>query len=164
MLVSSRFRTGSGTTSKTTNRSPGDPHLFPSLPSPLTLNRLPPPELAEQLRLVLEPTIASKLSGDYRTAVDDSRSMSESGCGEFAIRALATVDEPVANLLRNMNEMLENLSTRRHSPLQQLVLIIGDGKFHEREKLKRSVRKFLQQKRMVVYILLDDNAEQSVLD
>lgn len=73
-------------------------------------------------------------------------------------------DEPVANLLRNMNEMLENLSTRRHSPLQQLVLIIGDGKFHEREKLKRSVRKFLQQKRMVVYILLDDNAEQSVLD
>lgn len=77
-------------------------------------------------------------------------------------------DEPVVNLLRNMNEMLENLaSTRRQSsgsnPLQQLVLIIGDGKFHEREKLKRSVRKFLQQKRMVVYLLLDD-AEQSVLN
>lgn len=77
-------------------------------------------------------------------------------------------DEPVVNLLRNMNEMLENLaSTRRQSyginPLQQLVLIIGDGKFHEREKLKRSVRKFLQQKRMVVYLLLD-NGDQSVLD
>lgn len=77
-------------------------------------------------------------------------------------------DEPVVNLLRNMNEMLENLAnTRRQSygsnPLQQLVLIIGDGKFHEREKLKRSVRSFLQKKRMVVYILLDD-AEQSVLD
>lgn len=30
---------------------------------------------------------------DYQVviAVDDSRSMSESGCGEFAIRALATV-------------------------------------------------------------------------
>lgn len=77
-------------------------------------------------------------------------------------------DQPVVNLLRNMNEMLENLaSTRRQSygsnPLQQLVLIIGDGKFHEREKLKRSVRNFLQKKRMVVYLLLDD-AEQSVLD
>ncbi|CAA7023541.1 unnamed protein product [Microthlaspi erraticum] len=224
------------------------------------LTAKPSQELAEQLRLILEPTLASKLSGDYRTgkrinmkkvipyiashyrkdkiwlrrtkpnkrdyqvviAVDDSRSMSESGCGDFAIRALATVcramsqlemgslavasfgrkgslkmlhdfgqsfttesgikmisgltfkqenlieDEPVVNLLRNMNEMLENLaSTRRQSsgsnPLQQLVLIIGDGKFHEREKLKRSVRKFLQQKRMVVYLLLDD-AEQSVLN
>ncbi|CAN6900791.1 unnamed protein product [Brassica oleracea] len=130
MLVSSRFRTGSGTTSKTTNRSPGDAHLFPSLLSPLTLNRLPPPELAEQLRLVVEPTIASKLSGDYRTAVDDSRSMSESGCGEFAIRALATVCRAMSQLeMGNMNEMLENLaSTRRHSsgsnPLQQLVLIM----------------------------------------
>ncbi|XP_010470609.1 PREDICTED: midasin-like isoform X2 [Camelina sativa] len=224
------------------------------------LTAKPSQELAEQLRLVLEPTLASKLSGDYRTgkrinmkkvipyiashyrkdkiwlrrtkpnkrdyqvviAVDDSRSMSESGCGDFAIRALATVcramsqlemgsvavasfgkqgsikmlhdfgqsfttesgikmisgltfnqenlieDQPVVNLLRNMNEMLENLaSTRRQSygsnPLQQLVLIIGDGKFHEREKLKRSVRSFLQKKRMVVYLLLDD-AEQSVMD
>lgn len=256
------------------------------------LTAKPSQELAEQLRLILEPTLASKLSGDYRTgkrinmkkvipyiashyrkdkiwlrrtkpnkrdyqvviAVDDSRSMSESGCGDFAIRALATVcramsqlemgslavasfgkqgsikmlhdfgqsfttesgikvsgfnsfishvlhcglssdclqntsflvyvmqmisnltfkqenlieDQPVVNLLRNMNEMLENLtSTRRQSygnnPLQQLVLIIGDGKFHEREKLKRSVRNFLQKKRMVVYLLLDD-AEQSVLD
>ncbi|AAD10657.1 Hypothetical protein [Arabidopsis thaliana] len=224
------------------------------------LTAKPSQELAEQLRLILEPTLASKLSGDYRTgkrinmkkvipyiashyrkdkiwlrrtkpnkrdyqvviAVDDSRSMSESGCGDFAIRALATVcramsqlelgslavasfgkqgsikmlhdfgqsfttesgikmisnltfkqenlieDQPVVNLLRNMNEMLENLaSTRRQSygsnPLQQLVLIIGDGKFHEREKLKRTVRSFLQQKRMVVYLLLDD-AEQSVFD
>ncbi|CAN8238565.1 unnamed protein product [Cochlearia groenlandica] len=224
------------------------------------LTSKPSQELAEQLRLVLEPTLASKLSGDYRTgkrinmkkvipyiashyrkdkiwlrrtkpnkrdyqvviAVDDSKSMSVGGCGDFAIRALATVcramsqlemgslavasfgkkgslkmlhdfgqsfttesgikmisgltfkeenlivDEPVANLLTNMNEMLENLaSTRRQSygsnPLQQLVLIIGDGKFHEGEKLKRTVRKFLQQKRMVVYLLLDD-AKESVMD
>ncbi|KFK27090.1 hypothetical protein AALP_AA8G332700 [Arabis alpina] len=224
------------------------------------LTAKPSQELAEQLRLILEPTLASKLSGDYRTgkrinmkkvipyiashyrkdkiwlrrtkpnkrdyqvviAVDDSSSMSEGGCGDFAIRALATVcramsqlemgslavasfgkqgsikmlhdfgqsfttesgikmvsgltfkqenlieDQPIFNLLRNMNEMLEKLaSTSRQSygsnPLQQLVLIIGDGKFHEREKLKRSVRKFHQQKRMVVYILLD-NGKQSVLD
>ncbi|VVB16031.1 unnamed protein product [Arabis nemorensis] len=210
------------------------------------LTAKPAQELAEQLRLILEPTLASKLSGDYRTgkrinmkkvipyiashyrkdkiwlrrtkpnkrdyqvviAVDDSHSMSEGGCGDFAIRALATVcramsqlkmgslavasfgkkgsikmlhdfgltfeqenqieDEPVANLLRNMNVMLEKLASTSpqsygSNPLQQLVLIIDDGKFHEREKLKRSVRKFLQQKRMVVYLLLD-NREQSVLD
>ncbi|KAL0757066.1 hypothetical protein Bca101_094734 [Brassica carinata] len=161
------------------------------------LTTRPSQELAEQLRLVLEPTIASKLSGDYRTgkrinmkklemgslavasfgkegSIKMLHDFDQSFTTESGIKMISGLtfkqenlirDEPVANLLRNMNEMLENLaSTRRHSPLQQLVLIIGDGKFHEREKLKRSVRKFLQQKRMVVYILLDDNAEQSVLD
>ncbi|XP_010528473.1 PREDICTED: midasin [Tarenaya hassleriana] len=217
-------------------------------------------ELAEQLRLILEPTLASKLHGDYRTgkrinmkkvipyiasqyrkdkiwlrrtkpskreyqvvvAVDDSRSMSESGCGEFALRALTTVcramsqlemgslavasfgkegnmktlhdfgqsfsresgikmissltfkqenlikDEPVVNLLTHLNEMLDSSATRTRlssgsNPLQQLVLIIGDGKFHEKEKLKRGVRNFLSKKRMVVFLLLD-NSEESVLD
>ncbi|KAL0653564.1 hypothetical protein Bca4012_096255 [Brassica carinata] len=199
---------------------------FKEAPPPCELlTTRPSQELAEQLRLVLEPTIASKLSGDYRTGkrinmkkvipyiashyrkdkiwlrrtkpnkrdyqVLEMGSLAVASFGkegsikmlhdfdqsfttESGIKMISGLtfkqenlirDEPVANLLRNMNEMLENLaSTRRHSPLQQLVLIIGDGKFHEREKLKRSVRKFLQQKRMVVYILLDDNAEQSVLD
>ncbi|XP_010530743.1 PREDICTED: midasin-like [Tarenaya hassleriana] len=217
-------------------------------------------ELAEQLRLILEPTLASKLHGDYRTgkrinmkkvipyiasqyrkdkiwlrrtkpskreyqvviAVDDSQSMSENGCGEFAIRALMTVcramsqlemgslavasfgkegnmrtlhdfgqsfsreagikmisgltfkqenlikDEPVVNLLSHLNEMLDSSATKTRfssgsNLLQQLVLIIGDGKFHEKEKLKRSVRNFLSKKRMVVFLLLD-NAEESVID
>lgn len=100
------------------------------------LTAKPSQELAEQLRLILEPTLASKLSGDYRTgkrinmkkvipyiashyrkdkiwlrrtkpnkrdyqvviAVDDSRSMSESGCGDFAIRALATVCRAMSQL------------------------------------------------------------------
>ena len=100
------------------------------------LTTKPSQELAEQLRLILEPTLASKLSGDYRTgkrinmkkvipyiashyrkdkiwlrrtkpnkrdyqvviAVDDSRSMSESGCGDFAIRALATVCRAMSQL------------------------------------------------------------------
>ncbi|CAN8258233.1 unnamed protein product [Cochlearia groenlandica] len=42
------------------------------------------------------------------------------------------------------------------NPLQQLVLIIGD-------ELKRTVGKFLQRKRMVLYLLPDD-AEQSFMD
>lgn len=186
-------------------------------------------ELAEQLRLVMEPTLASKLQGDYKTgkrinmkkvipyiashyrkdkiwlrrtrpnkrdyqvviAVDDSRSMSESGCGDVAIEALVTVcramsqlemgnlsvvsfgkkgnirslhdfdqpftgmagikmisgltfkqentiaDEPVVDLLKFLNNMLDaavgkaRLSSGQN-PLQQLVLIIGDGRFHEK--------------------------------
>ncbi|XP_040370504.1 midasin isoform X3 [Rosa chinensis] len=93
-------------------------------------------ELAEQLRLVMEPTLASKLEGDYKTgkrinmkkvipyiaseyqkdkiwlrrtrpnkrdyqvviAVDDSRSMSESCCGDVAIEALVTVCRAMSQL------------------------------------------------------------------
>nr|XP_011467404.1 PREDICTED: midasin isoform X1 [Fragaria vesca subsp. vesca] len=93
-------------------------------------------ELAEQLRLVMEPTVASKLEGDYKTgkrinmkkvipyiaseyqkdkiwlrrtrpnkrdyqvviAVDDSRSMSESCCGDVAIEALVTVCRAMSQL------------------------------------------------------------------
>ncbi|KAL5697769.1 hypothetical protein ACHQM5_028886 [Ranunculus cassubicifolius] len=93
-------------------------------------------ELAEQLRLVMEPTVASKLQGDYKTgkrinmkkviayiashyrkdkiwlrrtrpnkrdyqvvvAVDDSRSMSESHCGDVAIEALVTVCRAMSQL------------------------------------------------------------------
>ncbi|KAK9989957.1 hypothetical protein SO802_024942 [Lithocarpus litseifolius] len=58
-------------------------------------------ELAEQLRLVLEPTLASKLQGDYKTvviAVDDSCSMSESCGGDVAIEALVTVCRDMSQL------------------------------------------------------------------
>ncbi|PKI73659.1 hypothetical protein CRG98_005900 [Punica granatum] len=93
-------------------------------------------ELAEQLRLVMEPTLASKLQGDYKTgkrinmkkvipyiashyrkdkiwlrrtrpnkrdyqvvvAVDDSSSVSRSGCGEVAVEALVTVCRALSQL------------------------------------------------------------------
>ncbi|WCJ27054.1 Midasin [Euphorbia peplus] len=209
-------------------------------------------ELAEQLRLVMDPTVASKLQGDYKTgkrinmkkvipyiashyrkdkiwlrrtrpnkrdyqvviAVDDSLSMSESGCGDVAVESLVTVcramsqlemgslavtsfgkqgnikllhdfdrpfngeagmkiisnltfrqentiaDEPVADLLKYLKDMLDTAVVRARlpcgqNPLQQLVLIIADGNFHEKEKLKRYVRDFLSQKRMVAFLLLD---------
>ncbi|KAJ4774203.1 Midasin [Rhynchospora pubera] len=217
-------------------------------------------ELAEQLRLVMEPTLASKLQGDYRTgkrinmkkvipyiashfrkdkiwlrrtkpnkrnyqvvvAVDDSRSMSESQCGKVAIEALVTVcramsqlevgqfavasfgekgkikllhdfdqtftteagikmissfsfkqdntiaDEPVVDLLKYLNGMLDMAVLRSRmpsgqNPLHQLVLIIADGRFHEKENLRRCVRDVLSQKRMVAFILLD-SPQESIMD
>lgn len=217
-------------------------------------------ELAEQLRLVMEPTLASKLQGDYKTgkrinmkkvipyiashyrkdkiwlrrtrpnkrnyqvviAVDDSRSMQESQCGNVAIEALVTVcramsqlevgnlavasfgkkgnirllhdfdqpftgeagikmissltfsqentiaDEPVVDLLKYLNNMLDAAVANArlpsgHNPLQQLVLIIADGRFHEKENLKRCVRDILSRKRMVAFLLLD-SPEESIMD
>lgn len=218
-------------------------------------------ELAEQLRLVMEPTLASKLQGDYRTgkrinmkkvipyiashfrkdkiwlrrtrpnkrdyqlviAVDDSRSMSEGQCGNVAIEALVTVcramsqlevgqfavasfggkgnikllhdfdqpltveagdkmisrllfdqestigNQPVAGLLRYLNTMLDTAVARARTPsgqnpLNQLILIIADGKFHEnKEELKRCVRDALNRKRMIAFILLD-NPEEPIME
>ncbi|KAH9607417.1 hypothetical protein KSS87_007507 [Heliosperma pusillum] len=218
-------------------------------------------ELAEQLRLIMEPTLASKLQGDYRTGkrinmkkiipyiashyrkdkiwlrrtkpnkrdyqvvivVDDSSSMSENRCGDFAVEALVTVcralsqlevgkvavtsfgkqgnirllhdfdqpltaeagmqmissltfnqentilENPMADLLMYLNNMLEQAATNARTPsgqnpLQQLVLIIADGRFHE-EKLEQRVRDLLNKKCMVAFIILDstDSAEQSIL-
>ncbi|KAL8480046.1 hypothetical protein ACS0TY_026830 [Phlomoides rotata] len=217
-------------------------------------------ELAEQLRLVMEPTLASKLQGDYKTgkrinmkkvipyvasqykkdkiwlrrtrpskrdyqvviAVDDSRSMSEGHCGNFAIEALVTVcramsqlevgnlavasfgqqgnirllhdfnhpftpeagikmissltfkqentiaDEPVVDLLKYVNNLLDDAVMRSrlpsgYNPLQQLVLIIADGRFNEKEKLKRRVRDILSTKRMVAFLLLN-SPNESIMD
>lgn len=93
-------------------------------------------ELAEQLRMLLEPTLASRLAGDYRTgkrinmkrvipyiasgfrkdriwmrrtrpdkrkyqvvlAVDDSRSMRESGCAKFALESLGLIARAMGRL------------------------------------------------------------------
>ncbi|KAK9099488.1 hypothetical protein Syun_026533 [Stephania yunnanensis] len=221
----------------------------------LTTSRLSQ-ELAEQLRLVMEPTVASKLQGDYKTgkrinmkkvipyiashyrrdkiwlrrtrpnkrdyqvvvAVDDSRSMSESHCGSVAIEALVTVcramsqldvgqlavasfgkkgnikllhdfnqpftgeagmnmissltfkqentiaDEPVVDLLMYLNNMLDAAVANARlpsgqNPLQQLVLIIGDGRFHEKGKIRRCVRDLLSKKRMVAFLIVDSPQE-----
>ncbi|KAK4479548.1 hypothetical protein RD792_015065 [Penstemon davidsonii] len=217
-------------------------------------------ELAEQLRLVMEPTLASKLQGDYKTgkrinmkkviqyvashyrkdkiwlrrtrpskrdyqvviAVDDSRSMSEGLCGTFAIEALVTVcramsqlevgkfavtsfgqqgnikllqdfdqpftheagikmvssltfkqentitNEPMAELLKYLNNMLDTAVMHSrlpsgYNPLEQLVLIIADGRSNEKENLKRRVRDILSKKRMVAFIVLD-SPNESILD
>jgi midasin len=77
-------------------------------------------------------------------------------------------DEPVADLLMHLNTMLDTAVARSRTPsgqnpLQQLVLIISDGKFHEKENLKRCVRNVLNRKRMIAYVLLDGH-EESIMD
>lgn len=217
-------------------------------------------DLAEQLRLIMEPTLASKLEGDYQTgkrinmkkvipyiasqfqkdkiwlrrtkpnkrqyqivlAIDDSRSMSESRCGHMAIEALITIcramsqlevgqlavasfgekgnvhmlhdfdqpfssevalqiiskfsfkqdntiaDEPVVDLLKYLTNLLDHVAMRSRAPsgrtdIQQLVLIIADGRFHEKENLKRCVRDALSRKQLLAFIVLD-SPEESIMD
>ncbi|MCL7041050.1 hypothetical protein MKW94_021075 [Papaver nudicaule] len=217
-------------------------------------------ELAEQLRLVMEPTVASKLQGDYKTgkrinmkkvipyiashyrkdkiwlrrtrpnkrdyqviiAVDDSRSMAESKCGSIAIDALVTVcramsqldvgqlavasfgkmgnikllhdfnqpftgesgiqmissltfkqentftDGPVVDLLKFLNNKLDAAVANSRlpsgqNPLQQLILIISDGRLSEHETLKRRVRDILNKKRMVAFLVID-SSQESIFD
>ncbi|BBM98800.1 midasin [Marchantia polymorpha subsp. ruderalis] len=217
-------------------------------------------ELAEQLRLILEPTLATKLQGDYRSgkrinmkkiipyiasqfrkdkiwlrrskankrqyqvvlAIDDSRSMSESHCGHMALEALITIcramsqveigqmavasfgekgnvhllhdfdqtfsseagvnmvsrfsfsqdntiaDEPMVDLLHFLTRMLDIAARNAATPsgnlnLQQLVLIIADGRFHEKESLRRCIREATSRKQLLAFIVLD-NPQESILD
>nr|QEY02173.1 midasin [Oliveria decumbens] len=77
-------------------------------------------------------------------------------------------DEPMVDLLKYLNNMLDDAVANArlpsgHNPLQQLVLIIADGRFHEKENLKRCVRDILSKKRMVAFLLLD-SPQESIMD
>lgn len=217
-------------------------------------------ELAEQLCLILEPTLAAKLQGDYRSgkrinmkkiipyvasqfrkdkiwlrrtkankrqyqivlAIDDSRSMSESHCGHMALEALITIckamsqleigemavasfgekgnvrllhdfdqpfstesglnmvsqftfkqdntieDEPIVDLLHYLTRMLDFKARHSTAPsgrndLQQLVLVIADGRFHEKESLRRRIREAMDRKQLLAFLVLD-NPQESILD
>lgn len=219
-------------------------------------------ELAEQLRLILEPTLASKLGGEYRTgkrinmkkvigyiashfrkdkiwmrrtrpdkrqyqvlvAVDDSRSMAETGCGSFALEALTLIckamsrlevgelgvvsfggaggaeplhplerpftdadgvrimsrmrfdqdntisDRPMVDVITSVDHLLDSASARAASSgagqatLHQLVLIIADGRFHEKEALKRAARDAASRPGVLYAFIILDNAANSILD
>eukprot|EP00898_Chlorokybus_atmophyticus_P007316 jgi/Chlat1/7586/Chrsp63S07074 len=217
-------------------------------------------ELTEQLRLILEPTSASKLQGDYRSgkrismkkviayiasqfrkdkiwlrrtkpdkrqyqvvlAIDDSRSMTETGCGSLALESMTLLakalthlevgelsiisfggrervrvlhsfdqpfsdeagidvisqfsfqqdntiaDAPVKDLLEHLTRMLDHARSRQSAslsaqPLQQLVLIVADGRFHEKESLQRCVREAMTREQLLAFIVLD-NPSDSILD
>ena len=112
-------------------------------------------------------------------------------------------DEPMVDLLKYLNNMLDTAVANARlpsgqNPLQQLVLILADGRFIEKvppmshlshefyqtanilawyrhprtfyifyyqwqENLKRCVRDFLSQKRMVAFLLLD-SPQESIMD
>lgn len=77
-------------------------------------------------------------------------------------------EEPVSDLLRYLNNMLDNaVSNSRlpngQNPLQQLVLIIADGRLHETTKLKRIVRDAMSRRRLIAFLLLD-SSKDSIMD
>ncbi|KAK1281211.1 hypothetical protein QJS04_geneDACA004965 [Acorus gramineus] len=157
-------------------------------------------ELSEQLRLVMEPTLANKLQGDYKTgkrinmkkvipyiashyrkdkiwlrrtrpnkrdyqvviAIDDSRSMSESHCGEVAIEALVTVCRAMSQL--EVGQFA--VSSFGESGNIQLLHDFDqpfNGEAGANEKLKRYVRDVLNRKRMIAFILLD-SPQESIME
>ncbi|KAI7735795.1 hypothetical protein M8C21_000557, partial [Ambrosia artemisiifolia] len=170
-------------------------------------------ELAEQLRLVMEPTLASKLQGDYKTGkrinmkkvipyIAICRAMSQLEVGNLAVASFGKkgnikllhdfdqpftgeagvkmvssltfkqentiADEPMVDLLKYLNNTLDSavINARLPSgqnPLEQLVLIIADGRLHEKENLKRCVRDILSKKRMVAFLLMD-NPKESITE
>ncbi|GMH33343.1 hypothetical protein BSKO_01177 [Bryopsis sp. KO-2023] len=221
-------------------------------------------ELAEHLRLILEPTQASRLAGDYRTgkrinmkkvlayvasqyqkdkiwmrrtkpdkrryqvllAIDDSKSMAENGCGVFALESLTLLcramarlevgelgitsfggagdvnvlhplgtpftdasgpgvvskmkfsqdnsieDRPMVELMTGLTHMLD-IAQHSHSSgasslssqsLHQLVLVIADGRFHEKESLKRLAHDLCERKGVLLTFIVLDNPSNSLLD
>ena len=213
--------------------------------------------LTEQLRLILSPTLASKLRGDFRTgkrlnikriipyiasqykrdkiwmrrsipskrnyqimlAVDDSKSMLESGSGQLAFETLALVSKSLSMLevgdlcvlgfgneehVRVAHEFGQPFSSEagtrvfehfsyqqtgtnvrkliadsialfrearlKRSPaagnadLWQLELIISDGICEDHEMVRRLVRQALEERIMIVFIIVDAVKGSSILD
>jgi midasin len=213
--------------------------------------------LTEQLRLILAPTMATKLRGDFRTgkrlnikriipyiasqykrdkiwmrrsipskrnyqimlAVDDSKSMLESGSGQLAFETLALVAKSLSMLeagdlcvlgfgnedhVRVAHEFGKPFSSEagsqvfqhfsyqqtgtnvrkliadsialfrearwKRSPgsgsadLWQLQLIISDGICEDHETIRRLVRQALEERIMIVFIIVDAVKGSSILD
>lgn len=218
-------------------------------------------ELAEQLRLILEPTQASKLTGDYRSgkrinmkkviayiashfrkdkiwmrrtrpdkrryqvllAIDDSKSMVLNGCAPFALEALTLIckamsrlevgelgvlsfgggegvrplhplerpfcdtdgvrvvsqlqfdqdntiaDRPMAQLLASLQHVLSHAALRAgtggaHGSVHQLVIILADGRFHEKEGLRSAVRQLQSGLGVMLAFVVLDSPTNSLLD
>ncbi len=222
-------------------------------------------ELCEQLRLILEPTLATKLKGDYKTgkrinmkkvipyiasdfkkdkiwlrrtqpskrqyqvllAIDDSESMAENRSGDLACQATTLIakalsqlevgelaivsfgqdikllhpfEQPftsesgvkvrrysiihslpqaimeftfkqtvtkISNLLDNLIQLLEMARSRApQMEMMQLVLIISDGRFSEKDALKKWIREADQKNMLLVFIIIDNpkNKGSSILD
>lgn len=214
--------------------------------------------LTEQLRLILAPTLATKLRGDFRTgkrlnikriipyiasqykrdkiwmrrsipskrnyqimlAVDDSKSMLESGSGQLAFETLALVSKSLSMLeagdlcvlgfgnedhVRVAHEFGKPFSSEagsqvfqhfsyqqtgtdvrkliadsialfrearfKRSPaagggadLWQLELIISDGICEDHDTIRRLVRQALEERIMIVFIIVDAVKGNSILD
>ncbi|KXS18954.1 P-loop containing nucleoside triphosphate hydrolase protein [Gonapodya prolifera JEL478] len=207
--------------------------------------------LSERLRLILEPTVASKLKGDYKTgkrlsmrkiipyiasgfrkdkiwlrrtkpnkrayqimvAIDDSESMADSGAGGLAFESLATISQALrllevgeisvvrfgedvallhpfekpfggqsgAEVVRgmdfkqkktNVRALLEtslqvmeearrwNASGSTSTELWQLEIVVSDGVCEDHETLRALVQRALENKILVVFVVVDRRSEQ----
>ena len=76
--------------------------------------------------------------------------------------------KPVAQLLRTLGPLLDRSarSNRAHKDLQlqQLVLVIADGRINEKEEVKRLVRELSQRHGLLVAFIALDNQENSLLE
>ncbi|GES99488.1 midasin [Rhizophagus clarus] len=154
--------------------------------------------LCEQLRLILEPTLATKLKGDYRTgkrlnmkkiipyiasdfkkdkiwlrrtkpskrqyqvmiAVDDSKSILNSEAGaqvlqQFTFEQNKTYVRSLMETSITLLEHAKNCSTQ-NKELWQLQLIISDGVCEDHESIKTLVRRAVEARIMVVFIIVDN--------
>ncbi|KAF8466620.1 hypothetical protein BDZ91DRAFT_848756 [Kalaharituber pfeilii] len=209
--------------------------------------------LTEQLRLILEPTLATKMRGDFRTgkrlnmkriipyiasgykkdkiwmrrtkpskrqyqvmiAIDDSKSMAEAeGCVELAMQTVAMVtgalrrvevgevavvgfgegvevvhpfgrvwggDEggrvvekfkfaqtrtDVRKLVETSIELFETARAQLsvNDDLWQLEVVVSDGVCEDHEALKRLVRRAMEKRIMIVFVIVDVVRESSILE
>ena len=77
-------------------------------------------------------------------------------------------DEPVLELLQYLHVVMKEAAQRTggandKNDLQQLVIILADGRFHEKESLRRCIRNAFQSIQMLAFVVLD-SAKSSVLD
>ena len=76
-------------------------------------------------------------------------------------------DAPVAELLDVLGAQLEEARERLRGggeQLQQLVLIVADGHFHEKEALRLRLRKLAERRGLLVAFIALDNPGASLLD
>lgn len=78
-------------------------------------------------------------------------------------------DRPMVNLIHSLKPMLET-AQRRHSVvsqnrrLHQLVVIVADGRFHERSELKRHANTLCNAPGILVAFIILDSPQQSLID
>nr|GEU87507.1 midasin isoform X1 [Tanacetum cinerariifolium] len=97
--------------------------------------------------------------------------------GEAGVKMLSSLtfkqentvnDSPMAELLKYLNNTLDSAAMNARlpsgqNPLEQLVIIIADGYFHEGAgNLKRRVNDLLSKNRMVAFLILDKDPKASI--
>lgn len=78
-------------------------------------------------------------------------------------------DRPMVDVITSLDHLLEQVQARAPSgygsgTLHQLVLVVADGRFHEKEALKRAVREAASKPGVLYAFIVLDNPNNSILD